>query len=91
MYAYHPFIQATKNIRKAEVKEINVIESRTFSSNPIKGLKKTTMKGQKTLVIKDGAGLEIISPDDHRLFLGTQRPDELARAVDHLKQTWGLE
>lgn len=87
MYRFLPFITQTKSVHKWDLEDVYVREYRPTVAYD--GYPPATPKG-KAYTIKGRSGLQLVFKNNKRLFLGTQKPDELKLAVQKLKKNWNM-
>lgn len=86
-YSYYPFVSRTKHVRKKDLKSVEV---RLYS--PILEYGgwgyRISLRNGKSFNIKGSYGLQLIFSNGNKLLLGTQKPDELRRALKQLEDNW---
>lgn len=89
-YRYPPFVNREKTVSKNDVKEIYVREYKPIMEYGGWGYRFRFRSG-KALNVAGNTGLQLITKNDKRILLGTQKPEEMERAVKRLKENWGID
>ncbi|WP_370089869.1 hypothetical protein [Ekhidna sp.] len=89
-YRYPPFVNKEKKITKDDVKEIYIRQYSPIMEYGGWGYRISIRNG-KALNVVGNTGLQLVTKNDKRILLGTQKSDELERAVRRLKENWGID
>lgn len=88
MYRFLPFITQTKSFHKWDLEDVYVRKYRPTVMDA--GYSSTATPKGKSYNLKGKYGLQLVLKNNKRLFLGTQKPDELKLAVQKLKKNWKM-
>lgn len=89
-YRYPPFINTNKIICKDDVSELYVRSYDSLTEYGGWGYK-YSFKNGRLLNILGGEGLQIITKNDKKILIGTEKPDQLKYAVKKLKENWKMK
>ncbi|WP_421764439.1 hypothetical protein [Ekhidna sp.] len=89
-YRYPPFVSTEKIISKDDVKEIYVRKYKPIREYGGWGYRLRLRSG-RALNVSGNMGLQLVTKNNKRILLGTQKPEALKHAVRRLKENWGLD
>ncbi len=89
-YRYPPFVNTEKVITRDDVKEIYVRQYKPIWEYGGWGYR-FRMRSGRALNVAGNTGLQLVTKNDKRILLGTQKPEEMERAVRRLKENWGID
>ena len=86
-YRFSPFIRSERKLQKADIQAINVRKYRPIWEFGGHGYRFRIGSG-RALSVVGKHGLQLILSNGKRLLIGTQKPEELERAISQLKENW---
>ena len=86
-YSYYPFVRSKKQLRKNDLKQVEVRKYNPILEYGGWGYRISARNG-KAYNMKGSYGLQLVFNNGDRLLIGTQKPEELKRAIDQLKDNW---
>ena len=86
-YRYPPFITSEKRLGSSEVAEVFVRKYQPIWEYGGWGYRRSMRKGT-ALNVAGSVGLQIITQSGKKILIGTQRPEELEKALKKLKDNW---
>lgn len=81
-YRYLPFINKPKAIKKSEINKYEIRNFRPVTEYGGHGIRANKGKYGKAFSVSGKTGLQLYLNDGTKLLLGTQRPEQLLRAVN---------
>ncbi|MCP4457053.1 MAG: hypothetical protein GY816_03345 [Cytophagales bacterium] len=86
-YRYAPFVQSERTLGKEDIQAMNIRIYRPLWEYGGYGYRFRIGSG-RALNVAGRHGLQLILANNKRLLIGTQKPDELERAISQLKENW---
>jgi len=88
-YRYPPFVNSEKTISKEDIKEVFVRKYKPIWEYGGWGYR-INLKNGRALNVAGNVGLQLVLTKEKRLLIGTQKPEEMERAIRRLKDNWGI-
>lgn len=88
-YRFPPFVNSEKSLTKDDISEVYVRKYKPLTEYGGWGYRVRPGKG-RALNVSGNMGLQIIRKNGKALLIGTQKPKELEKAIDRLKENWKL-
>jgi hypothetical protein len=85
-YKFPPLISKMKHIPLTEIASAEVEKYRPVGEFGGWGWRRRLIKGKKAYNVSGNIGLRVIKKDGSQIVFGTQKKDDLKRAVDKMKQ-----
>lgn len=89
-YRYPPFVSHEKSLSKEDVLEIRVRKYHPIREYGGWGYRFRFRSG-RALSVAGNKGLQMLTSKNKRILIGTQKPEEMERAVRRLKENWGMD
>ena len=86
-YRYPPFVNKEKKLTHEDLAEVFVRKYRPIWEYGGWGYRRRPGKG-KALNVSGNKGLQIVTKDGKKLLIGTQKAEDLERAIARLKDNW---
>ena len=86
-YSYFPFVSSQKTISKNDIQSLEVRKYKPIMEYGGWGYRISPRNG-KAFNIKGSWGLQLVLSNGDKLLLGTQKPEELKKAIEQLKESW---
>lgn len=88
-YRFPPFVSSERSIKREDVKELYIRTYRPISEYGGWGYRYRFRSG-RALCIVGNIGVQIVTNNDKKILIGTQKPELLERAITQLKENWGM-
>ncbi len=89
-YRYPPFVRKERRLTKTDIQAMNIRKYRPIWEFGGYGYRYRLGSG-RALNVSGKDGLQIVLANGKRLLIGTQKPEELGRIINQLKENWIVE
>jgi len=83
-YKFSPFVRKTKHISLSEISSVEVGKYRPIAEFGGWGVRRRLLSRKRAFNVMGNMGLRVIKKDGSQIMFGTQKPDEMKKAVNKM-------